>query len=141
MKISYQATYFLLEKYFARVSSIDEFLEDHVSSDIFSASVLFAKEQEDYRYLSTMISGKSESDNFVFFTNFKSDHPPIVIEKDKDLSLLEFALLQNKCGIHIEEFKSVVESTSENNGLKKEEVDIMVARFVAISEMSVKNEK
>lgn len=121
MKIGYKAVYSLLERFYAQ-RTLSAFITQDIDMDIFNASILFAKGIQDYNYLSAVVEKREAlSDRYVFFTNYKAQHP-IVLERDKDLTLLELVLLHHRSVIHIEEFKTMIEAIAGNAGLNEHEI-------------------
>jgi len=113
MKLSYKSVYHLLERYFARQTFLDQFIDKDIPPSIFQASLLFAEKSEDYDYLTVMRDKELYSGKYVFFTNMKQEHP-IILEKNKNLTIIEFAFLYLQCDIHIQEFKDTLEAQAEN---------------------------
>lgn len=123
MKISHKAAYHLLDRFYAR-RSLNELIKQDVSEDILNASILFAKDREDYMYLSVMERDRAEYDKeYAIFVGPGLDHP-IILKNQEDLTLLEFAILYKNCDIHISEFLTVVEAIANNLMLnEKEEIE------------------
>lgn len=120
MRISYKAVYHLLEDFYPR-RSLNTFLEE-IPQDIFRASLLFAKQNEDYEYLDVMITQRERLDNE--YAMFIAPHSsPIILRKNVDLTLLEFAFLcRNNTNIHISRFQEVVEAIALNKSLDSDKI-------------------
>ena len=119
MRITHKAVYNLLHNSYAR-RSLNEFIHQDVTEDILNASILFAEDKEQYIYLAVMVNNRVNLDKeYSLFISPSLDHP-IVLKKDADLTLVEFAILYKNCNIHISEFKTIVESTAEGLNLDAE---------------------
>lgn len=115
MKIGYKAVYHLMNTNYVR-RSLKSVLRD-VPADVFNASLLFAKDKEDYRYLSVMTNNREALDQeYVIFTNIRQENP-IILKKDQDLSLLELGILCSVCDINEAEFIGLIEATCKNIGI------------------------
>lgn len=118
MQISYKAVYHLLERYYLR-RSLNSLVEENITDDVFKFSQLFALKQEDYTYMEVMVEKREMlNSKYAFFTNLKGGSHPVVLEKDKDFTLLEFAALNLTTGIPQAEFMAVIEAQASNEGHK-----------------------
>lgn len=114
MQITYKAAYTLLDTFYIR-RTLQGYINDYIPPNMFESSVLLAHRIEDYLYLDVMVSKKDYlSNKYAIFV--KDNEMPIVLELDKDLSLMEFAILSTKTCIPVEEYKVVVESTADGKG-------------------------
>ncbi len=96
--------------------SLNAFIYNEIPENVFEASKVFALQQEDYMYMDVMTTHKDEYDKkYVFFVDGKHN-VPFVFEKDKDFSILEFAILSKKCeeiGLHPSEFETTLTAQAE----------------------------
>lgn len=116
MHISYKATYALLDRHCAR-RTLNSFISNDVEDSVFESSKLFAHLKEDYGYLSVMVEGReSYNKEFIFFTRPDIVHP-IVVLKDIEITMLEFAALSIKSQINIDHFIEVIEAQAESKGM------------------------
>jgi len=111
MSISYKSVYHLLDTYYLR-RSLNGLIN---SSSIFSASTTFASLNEDYAFLEVMIEKRDYyNDNYVFFVSNKPSDAPIVLAANKDLNVIELAILaiKTKGVIPVRLFRELIVSLS-----------------------------
>lgn len=124
MKVSYKSVYTLLSNYYVRISSIDSFISQF-SEDTFSAAIMFATQNEDYRFLSVMTSEKKlyENEFALFYRNDGSE--PISLMINKDLNIFELSVLCKKSNgkIPSKEFEIIIEASCDN--LKIDKTDLI----------------
>lgn len=121
MKIPHKAAYHLLDRFYAR-RSFNGFIQSDISLDIFNAALIFAQQKEDYKFLASAVTQREEFDrDYCFFTGPGLENP-IILKKDQDLTVIEFAILYKNCGIHISAFVETVNSIAENERLDAEKI-------------------
>lgn len=90
MLISFKIVYSVLKQGYT-VQSKKEFLE--ANKEEINESLVTAHSIEDYQYLSVMTDKTNNYDNFMIVYSPTRSIPPIIIEKDKSLTLYEFSNL------------------------------------------------
>lgn len=120
MRVTYKAICNLLNNSYA-IRSLNEYIHQDTTDDMLNSSILFARDKEQYRYLTVMVEKRADLDSkFTLFISPNSGHP-IVLIKDRDLTIVELAILYTSCMIHISEFITLVEATAGNLGLNEQE--------------------
>lgn len=138
MKLKYKAIYALIETSCTRCS-LETFTQRY-PKHVLSQSLEFAKQHEDYRYLSTMVSEREELDGvFAFFINC-FDYPPVVVRKEIDFTFFEFCCLHVKANINHTHCLHLIESNCHNLNIQhredefKKDFDDKIAFIKSLSE-------
>lgn len=133
LTINYKAAYNLLEPFYQRRSLHQIVFGYDTPENIFEASKVAAMALEDYDYLDVMVSKREDLDKkfSLFIDGIDYENLPIVLEKDKDLNLLEFVIVSLKCNNKIDPklFHSVIESQAES---KQKDARLCIELFDSI---------
>lgn len=123
MKIPFKAVYALLDNFFAR-RSINEYIKNDISEEIFNGSLMFAKAVDDYNYLSSLVSYREQLENDYCLFIGRPTQLPIVLKKDEDLTIIEFATLYRQAGnIHKSYFDDIINSVGNNIQLTPDKIE------------------
>jgi len=139
MKIPYNDIWQLLNEFYTPFE-LNEFIKNNVSDDIFNASLVFAKDKEDYCYLACMDRDRNKHNNESLFFIGQGLQFPIVLTKGYDMTLAEFAILHDKSTIHVSHFEKVVAKVSVSNGKNENEKISEFNGWVHIFDNSEKKE-
>lgn len=110
-----------MEQFYQRRSLNQVVFGDNIPDNVFEASKVTALQLEDYEYLKVMVTTKDDLDAkyamFIDGLNFEPE--PIVLEKNTDLNLVQFAAISLKTPkIDPVLYHRVIESHAENVGIE-----------------------
>ena len=113
--LSFKSVYHLLDRYYLR-KTLNSFVFTDTAENVFDSSKLFAIQEQDFVYMDIMVTKRDDLDKkYILFLDGKHN-VPFVFERDKDFSILEFAILSKKCediGIPPGEFETTLEAQAQ----------------------------
>lgn len=118
--LSYKAIYHLVDTYYVRrsVAGVIDHYSEHQQKAIETAHVI-----EDYSFLQVLVNDRNNyEEQYAIFMNPKV-HLVTMLEKDKDLSIPEFAKLLFDLDIDLQLGLDLIESVCTSNGLGPEIIE------------------
>lgn len=116
MYVSWKAAYFLLERYYTRVSL--QSLVSSIPPNVIDAALLFAAGEEEYEFMQVFRERlKDFDDRFACFDGGPNTFP-IVLPKEGNLNMSAFAAVYVSCNNRIpqSQFEDVIESQCSGRG-------------------------
>lgn len=121
-KISHKAAYQLIGRFYTR-KSVKAFTNGEVDEAVLNSSFVFALQNEDYEYLETFTKKLDQLDSSYYIFYDGINEKAIVLEKNRDFTVIEFAILSLKCTkIAPEEFETILIGLAESNYLNEAQV-------------------